>query len=101
MNQLNEEIKLHEELKKGQLAKELLEHPLLSEVIENLEKDAIHRLKTAPVRDIEGQHELVLMLKVIDKFKSDLKHHIKTGELARFSLMDLAKKASNVFKMRS
>lgn len=101
MTNEEQESKLREELERGQQAKQLLEHPMLVNALAQLEKDTVRRLKEAPVRDREGQHELVLMLKVADKFKSDLKNHVKTGELAKFGLIDLAKKATNIFKLRS
>jgi hypothetical protein len=93
---MNEETKLREEINKGHQAKELLENPLLADALKALEEDTIKKLKEAPVRDYEGQHELFLMLKLIEKFEHDLKRHIQTGRLASISLTDLLNRAKKI-----
>lgn len=51
-----------------------------------LESDIIEQWAACPLRDADGQHELLLMLKVARKFKAIFQSYVDTGEMAQARL---------------
>lgn len=74
--------KLDQELRDGRLAGELLEMKAFSDAVASV-KAAIHeRWATSPVKDHEGQHELRLMLKLLEDLLGNLQTAVANGKFA-------------------
>ena len=75
-------MRLEETSYKGRRAAEIIENPVFKEAWDGL-RQAIHdKWESCPVRDVEGQHELKLMLKLMGDLESNLKHFINDGKIA-------------------
>ncbi len=90
-----DEFKLTQELDRGARAKEILENELYLEAWTSVEQALIQKWRDCPVRDKEGQHELKLMLKLLDDVKANLVHVLETGKFAESRLQELKRR---VFK---
>lgn len=70
-------------------AQYLLNHALIRDAFTEIEQAIIGQLRTCPLKDREGQHELTLMLQTLARFKAHLESHIATGQMAKQpSVMD-------------
>ena len=76
----------YQEQERGQRAKDLLESPMFREAIDTLRAGIVEKWRTCPIRDIDGQHELKLMDKVLTDVEQYLKVTIDTGKLAEIQL---------------
>jgi hypothetical protein len=65
---------------RGEKASRLLQDPLFLEASEKLEKDVMEAWAKTPIRDKEGQHELLLMIQTARKFKAIFAEMVATGE---------------------
>lgn len=80
---------IEKDLERGAHAKRLLEDPLLSEAFA-LVRHAIHdKWENAPLADIHGQHELLLMLKLLSDVRGNLEQAIADGVMATDKLKHL------------
>lgn len=75
-------MNLHEDSSKGLRAEQLLNSDIYKECIGKVRQGIFDAWATCPVRDTEGQHELRLMLKVVDDLESNIKSMVNTGKLA-------------------
>ena len=73
-------------LARGTKAKALLQDPLLIEAFSNVEKAIHDAWATAPIRDVEGQMHLRLMLKLLGDVKADLEQAVTDGTMAAAEL---------------
>ena len=53
------------ELRRGEQARQLLQNELYTDAVSAVRQAIIDKWISAPMRDLEGQHELKLMLKVL------------------------------------
>jgi hypothetical protein len=80
---------IEKDLDRASRAKRLLEDPLLSESFE-LVRRAIHeKWEAAPIADLSGQHELLLMLKLLSDVRANLEQAIADGVMAADKLKHL------------
>lgn len=87
-----DEFKLTRELDRGNKAKEILENELFQEAWLTVETALIQKWRECPIRDKEGQHELKLMLKLLDDVKANVVHVLESGKLAESRLQELKRK---------
>ncbi len=87
-----DEFKLTQELDRGARAKEILENELYREAWTSVEQALIQKWRDCPVRDKEGQHELKLMLKLLDDAKAHLERVMASGKLAESRLQELKRR---------
>lgn len=81
-----------EEIRRGNQAKQLLEHPLLIEAFSLIESEIIDAWKTSPQRDAEGREKLHLTLCLLEKLKAQIAEVVTTGKIAeKQSLLEQAK----------
>ena len=71
---------------RGERAKQLLAEPIITEAFATLEKDVMEEWARSPIRDKEGQNELLLMVKTARKFKAIFETLMATGEMAAHNL---------------
>ncbi len=70
------------EIIEGQQAQYILDHPLTVRAFSQIEKEIVEQWAECPLRDREGQHELLLMLKVMRKFKIIFQTYVDAGMVA-------------------
>lgn len=70
------------EIVEGQQAQYILDHPLTLRAFRQLESDIVEQWAECPLRDREGQHELLLMLKVMRKFQTIFQSYVDAGRVA-------------------
>ena len=67
-------------------AQQLLDNPLYQESFKTV-REALHKAwESAPVRDVEGQHELKLMLKLLGDLEQNISRVIDSGKLAKIEI---------------
>jgi hypothetical protein len=76
----------HEEEQRGRSAREVIESPLFREAFDKLRAGIVDKWRACPVRDLEGQHELKLMDKLLADVEKYLKDIIDTGKMAEIQI---------------
>jgi hypothetical protein len=66
----------------GTRAQRLLEDEILTKAFADVRVAIVERWESAPIRDVEGQHELKLMLRVLSDVRSNLELAVHNGKLA-------------------
>jgi hypothetical protein len=66
----------------GTRAQHLLEDPILTKAFEDVRSAIIERWESAPLRDVEGQHELKLMLRILSDVRGNLELAVHNGKIA-------------------
>lgn len=79
---------------RGEHAERLLNDEVLQDAFTQVRDGIIHAFENSPVRDIEGQHELRIMLKLLDNVKGNIEQVIANGKLEKTKL----EKAKEVVK---
>ena len=74
------------EIQRGEQAARLLSEPLLVETLELIELEYTQEWKNSPVRDVEGREKLWLMVRTVQKLRSELEAVLETGKLAQHRL---------------
>lgn len=90
------EPNLDAEVRRGQEAKQLLEHPLLAGAFGDLKSGLVKAWEMSPVRDAEGREVIFTAMKLLDQLKGALEKHMMTGKLATQQLMDQLKGTNDV-----
>ncbi len=84
-------MNVYKENERGVQAKELLENAMYREAIDTLRQGIIDKWRIAPIRDLDGQHELKLMDKLLSDLEAYLENIVKTGKMAAIQLEREAK----------
>lgn len=79
-------MSLTKDLDRAQHAKQLLDNPVYQESIANVRSAIIAAWSNAPVRDVEGQHELKLMLKLLTDLENNITRAINDGKIAQIEI---------------
>jgi hypothetical protein len=84
---------------KGTRAQQLLDSDIYRDALVGVRNGILEAWATSPIRDQEGQHELRLMLKLLDDLQGHIISMANTGKLAKAQiehenkLKEMAKKA--------
>lgn len=70
------------EITAGTRAQRLLEDEILTKAFGDVRIAIIERWESAPLRDVEGQHELKLMLRILSDVRGNLELAVHNGKLA-------------------
>lgn len=81
-----EEQKLTEEASRGARANALLQSDVYRDAMAKVEAGIIERWKASPVRDLDGQHELRLMYKLLADLQGYINEVATTGKMAMQTL---------------
>ena len=86
-----------EQLKRAARARALLDDPELTRAFTGVREALLDRFESCPVRDIEGQHEIKLMLKLLNDVRANLLSILDSGKVIeyRLSMLERAKKVIN------
>lgn len=89
-----DEGKLRRDISRGQQAKDILEHPLVVEALEELEADFTRRWRNSSIgkHGMEDREEAFRYLQVVGRFKRHFEHLMQTGKLAERSLADILRR---------
>ncbi len=79
-------MNLHEDAQKARQAKELIENAQFKACFTDIRAGIIEKWRSCPVRDIDGQHELKLMDKLLSEIEAYFKQIIETGKMAEIQL---------------
>jgi hypothetical protein len=93
-------MSLEGDVQKGLKAKAFLESEVYRDAYGKVRQAILDRWAESPIGDKEGQHELRLMLKVIDDLNGNIVSVVNTGKLASQQIeesktRELAKRAMN------
>ena len=83
---------LPQEDARGAKAREILEEPLVAEAFSKIEAEILSAWEDSPARDIEGREKLYQMLMLTRKVKRHFESVVLTGEMARRTLAEYARK---------
>ena len=67
-------------------AQQLVDNPIYQEAFRTLRETMHSAWENAPVRDVEGQHELKLMLKLLGDLERNITRVIDDGKLAKLEI---------------
>jgi len=77
---------LTKDIDRANLATQLLDNAVYKESILLL-RETLHKAwETAPIRDVEGQHELKLMLKLLNDLENNIKRVVDNGKIAQIEI---------------
>jgi len=79
-------MNLKERAYKGDKANDLLNNEVFSDAMTNLRAAIVDTWRKCPVRDVEAQHELKLMDKLLSDFEANIKTFVQDGKMARFEI---------------
>lgn len=94
-------MSLANDIAKGSRAEQLLKSDIYKEAHEKVRQGILDRWSESPVGDKDGQHELRLMLKLLDDLHGNVISMVNTGKMAakqlehENKLKEMAKKAVN------
>jgi hypothetical protein len=71
-----------QEYAKGQKADQLLANETFKDAMAKVRQGIFDKWAESPIRDTEGQHELKLMLKLLDDLEANIRSVANTGKLA-------------------
>lgn len=83
-----------EAARRGEEARQLLEHPLLAEAFQTIRNEVTEQWQGSPARDVEGREKLWLTLRLLNRLEGQLQSVVETGKVARATLLQRAKQAA-------
>ena len=78
--------KLRQEINRSEEAKRILDSEMFQAAEQGVRAAIMHKWATSPIADREGQHELRLMLKLLDDLLLNFKAALNDGVLARVEI---------------
>jgi len=79
-------LNLYEDAQRAQRAKDLIENEQFKAAFIDIRAGIIEKWRSCPIRDIDGQHELKLMDKLLSEIEGYFKQIIETGKMAEIQL---------------
>lgn len=89
-----------EAARRGEEARQLLEHPLLAEAFQTIRNEVTEQWQSSPARDVEGREKLWLTLRLLNRLEGQLQSVVETGKVARATLLQRAKQAATSLMSR-
>lgn len=80
--------------RRGEQARQLLEHPLLVEAFDLIEQEYTEQWKSSPARDQDAREKLWLSLKLLHRLRGQLETVVETGKVAQATLAQRALEAA-------
>lgn len=74
------------DIQRGEHALRLLSDPLLVEALQAIETEYTEQWKNSPARDEAGREKLWLMVKMVNRFRTELGTVLTTGKVAKATL---------------
>lgn len=92
-------VDLLRESQDGIRAKALLEDPAFDNAIAKVRQGIFDRWASSPIADVQGQHELRLMLKLLNDIMANIREVADTGKLATLQIEQEAEQQSRIAKL--
>lgn len=89
---------LHQEADDGARAERLFRDETFQKALKDVRQAILTKWEQAPIRDIEGQQQLKLMLKLLNDVEANIKTAVQTGQLASLQISQEAEKESRLKK---
>lgn len=86
---------LDDQIGKGHAAERILGDPLVREAFQGIESGIVGAMRQCKLGDTKTQHELIVMLQLLTRFRGVFENHIQTGKLARLEKETLAQRMKN------
>lgn len=71
---------------KGNRADELLNNEVFKDALANLRLAIVNKWQECPIRDVEAQHELKLMNKLLSDLEANIRAFVQDGKVAVFEI---------------
>lgn len=81
------------EIEKGYQAEHLLNNDIFKEAVQSVRQAIIDKWSASPIADRDGQHELRIMLKLLNDVEANIKRFVDDGKLAKFRIEEESKLA--------
>ena len=91
-------MSLENDINRAQQAKHLLDNPIYQESFKSVRDAIVKAWSDAPIRDVDGQHELKLMLKLLTDLENNIVRVVNDGKIAQIEIERQKKPLFNVFK---
>lgn len=85
---------------KGNRADDLLKNEVFTEALANLRQAILNKWQECPIRDLEAQHELKLMVKLLADLEANIRAFVQDGKLAQFEIEQQRKRDEQRQKVR-
>lgn len=77
---------IEQKIARGVEANSIINNELFKSAFDEINQEILDQWQTSPARDVEGREKLYLMLKIAEKFRSNLTRVIDTGKIAQMEL---------------
>ena len=94
-------IKAQDVVQRAERARQLLNDPLLVEVLNLIESDLLSQWENCPARDVEGREAIWVYYKTAKKFRGILEGAVESGKIAALREKSLKDKALTMFRTAS
>jgi hypothetical protein len=74
---------MNTEKQRGHDAQRIMDDPLFKEALERIETGLIDSMKLVPMADRDTQHELILTMQLLHRFKGIFTEIMQTGKMAQ------------------
>lgn len=74
------------DIARGEAARRILDDEIYQDAVAQVRQSILDKWAGSPIRDVEGQHELKLMLHLLGSLERTLKNIMETGKLERSKL---------------
>lgn len=89
----------HEEVIRGEAAKQLLANPLLKDAFESVQKNIILAIADSAMGDEKTHNRLAIALQLLKQIEKSITIHIETGKLAQIQIDEgFGKRVMNLLK---
>ncbi len=83
---MNKEQKAHEEVQRGELARQVIESPLYREAMTAIKGELVYKFEKTKFKDQDTRDEIWRQLQTVNWFDSYFKQVLETGRLGRQTL---------------
>lgn len=95
------EIRINEELRKGDEARRMLENPVYVEAVGSVRKGLIDTMGASALGDKETHHRLVIALQLLNQIERSIQRTAETGKLAQIEVeQGMGAKVRGLFSSR-
>jgi hypothetical protein len=68
---------------KAERAQRLLDDPAMTEAFGDIRMRLVEQMESAPISDVETQHEIALMLQLLKRLHAQLQNYVNDDKLAK------------------
>lgn len=84
------------DIKRGKQAEELLDNPLLGEILEGLRQHYIDEWLASEPSDVQARERLYLSSRLVDEFRQTLRVAVENGKITKAILQRKEKRAESL-----